>query len=75
MKTVIIKYFNTRQQHRITLTRLLTNNTNWGLKIAKENLNAMLFDNKPIICDIDDHRLDNFKNELIKLNLEFEIKK
>lgn len=74
MKTVIIKHFNTTQQDRITLVRLLTDYTNWGLKKSKDNMDSMLIDNKPIICEIDDLRVDDFTNELTTLNLEFEVK-
>ncbi|MGF7138311.1 hypothetical protein FHS86_000596 [Roseimarinus sediminis] len=74
MKTVSIKYFNSRQQNRITLVRLLTEYTNWGLKKSKDNMDSMLLDNKPIICEIEDLKVDSFTNELINLKLEFEIK-
>lgn len=74
MKTVIIKYFNTHQQNRITLLRLLTEYTNWGLKKSKDNMDSMVLDNEPIICEIEDLKVDSFTNELINLKLEFEIK-
>jgi hypothetical protein len=74
MKTVIIKYFNTKQQHRIAFIRLLMEYNNFGLKNAKDKLDSMLFDDKPIIFEIDEIKLDSFINELIKLDLEYEIK-
>jgi hypothetical protein len=52
----------------------LTEYTNWGLKKSKDNMDSMLLDNKPIICEIEDLKVDSFTNELINLKLEFEIK-
>jgi ribosomal protein L7/L12 len=73
MKKVIIKYFNTRQQNRITLVKLLVEYNNLGLKNAKEKLDLMLDENKPIVCEIDDTKLDTFVKELKELNLEIEL--
>jgi len=75
MKKIIIKHFNTKQQHRIEFIRLLIEfNSQLGLKGAKDKLDSMLFDNIPIEMDLQDDKLDGFTAELDKLILEYEIK-
>jgi hypothetical protein len=75
MKTVIIKYFNFREQNRISFIRLLTDyNSKIGLRRAKDKFDSMILNKKPVDYELDESWLDAFTQELIKLKLEFKIK-
>lgn len=71
---ILIKYFNSKHQNRVTFVRLLTEfNPAISLKPAKELLDDML-DGSPIEYYIDKENLERFTNKLDELNLEYEIK-
>jgi hypothetical protein len=75
MKTVIIKSLKSNPQKRIIFIRILTEyNNKLGLRRAKDKLDALILPNKSIEFELEESRLDAFTEELIKLNLEYEIK-
>lgn len=75
MKTIVIKRFKNDKPGIIELMKtLIKYNSTIGLKIAKDKIDSMVSKRIPIEYSVDDIKLDEFIKDLVKQNLEFEIK-